>query len=889
MSIFQTIGNAYRNNIVYVDKRRRSLTSSLLVAKHFKYLLRLLHDKSEFNAEIVTLLYEIQKKNADFDLIFGERLDAVVTYLKNNKNICNKLLKLLLWVYENEKSFVLSKCFFRSELNAWISKPYNYISIHVVCFRFVACQMLQFYLNNLPHDSNKNAKLISEYAVSHYPFLQHVIECEDASDNSLLQTTIQARGLQTTTNIFNFLDPIFHCEDSSSKILDITLLLTSHDHWWQCLQNSTTFENSNDKDCANRHAKTANSILTIIRKTQGQRCQVRGLTKTIQKLIASNKTVYDCVYRWLWYTLFGNHTHHDEYNLSTQTLIQRIFYDAYKTNNTFLHDFFTYFNKSSATQTFLVCMMREIVKLYADIDILLCYKIKTHTNSHNNDIRICQSLSAFRSLFNKTIMQRCDYLFSLPVDVAIKETMGIINDCTEQIFLQPAYRLQSVVCYYTLHNWSWFEYCKDCIQRETVPHADILRLQVDFSSSTLINMDASCFPRLTREHSRILLQILAFYSKAYSIIKSTNFQNCTSIYERLKCTFDTLHCSSQLRLAICSCVMQQERSEKMLCKICKKNKEEWKAWIIFSVLDQQVSYQEFHLNSRLVKAQMSTAKRLFPENYKIKIRQKYQFCTSCPSNISMKHDCKHAECLHSAMLGQVNRTELNEVSLLNKAVCMQTKQSICMRWKKMVSNNNCGIPETDSKENSKQCHYKITSMLSTLACMLHELKATTLIGKIVTIRSTSHVLCCGCLYPIMFVTKPTLFGEMLVCKDCYIKMAVSNSYSNYKTCAYCSCDLNCKSIDNEDSSTTQHFAKQWIMHNKDDKFKLRRIVFCKKHAPKHFMRRKSTKIGLLRQIYKVQHVGSGIKKYGHYARCLPRVPSFLFILFKRRNDICRFS
>lgn len=242
---------------------------------------------------------------------------------------------------------------------------------------------------------------------------------------------------------------------------------------------------------------------------------------------------------------------------------------------------------------------------------------------------------------------------SFVVDVAIKETMGIINDCTEQIFLQPAYRLQSVVCYYTLHNWSWFEYCKDCIQRETVPHADILRLQVDFSSSTLINMNASCFPRLTREHSCILLQILAFYSKAYSIIKSTNFQNCTSIYERLKCTFDTLHCSSQLRLAICSCVMQQERSEKMLCKICKKNKEEWKAWIIFSVLDQQVSYQEFHLNSRLVKAQMSTAKRLFPENYKIKIRQKYQFCTSCPSNISMKHDCKHAECLHSAMLGRI--------------------------------------------------------------------------------------------------------------------------------------------------------------------------------------------------------------------------------------------
>ena len=849
------------NRIVHIDKRQRSLTHASIVAKMFLDYLGHSNCTNLLKKPLVVLLEKLQQENANFELLLCTKLNIAKIYLQNNPNIENALWKCLQWVYYKDDDFVVRKCWMGHTARAWLQKHCSYVVASVLYFRLLVCQLLETHFSRSAQQIEDSVHIIFEYAAAHYTILRYTVE-QDLSDDLLSCSHIAGRGLAMYTDILNFTDPTLHYDDSTSQIPDVTLLLTCHDRWWQCLHDSH-FETSNGNGQTNAHA--ANAILTIIRKTQGQRCQVRGLTKTIQDLTSSNKITATCVSKWLCYSLFKKTTHcfSDAQTLKTQSTMNRILDNIHKENTTtFVREFFCQCNKSATTQAFLVCVMRDIVMQYRDIDILLSYKLNVHMQIGDNDIRISESLNTFRSILYQRMYEYSDRLLSTTTNTAIDITMSIINDCMTKTFLLPTYRLHSVVCRYKLYNWSWFEHCKDHLQKKIYPHKGILLIPFDSVPSAIQNMDASWFPRLKNIEAEILLRILAFHSKVYSIMRQTDFTIVSSILENLTRSFQVLHCSVRLQMAICSVVMQHNKAEVELGRVGLYQKEEWKAWIIFDVLDKCTSYQQFDLNGILCKAQLDTAKRLFPTNYQAKKNQKYQFCTSCPSSLSMKHHCTHSECLHSAVCGQINRTALNENGSLNKAVCMQTGKCVCVRWKKVFSANKGNLVDTAVPDSSSVCKYKVASMLPLLACMLQDLKVSTLLGKVVFVRSTAHMLCCGCLHPIMFVARPTLFGGLPVCKDCYAKMIMSKSYSNFKTCAYCMCSLACKSNKPKGTGDMPEFVAQWVMDDVGNNMKLRKLVFCRKHAPKHFMRNQRTRIGLLTQIYKTRGCNYKIKKNG---------------------------
>lgn len=844
LSLFQPIGNYHTTRIYYKDKRQRSPIQFRKVAKHADAWLKGYTNKRNCSPKEARFLKQIRATNLNIHLLFTETLTEATQYLRSCCNVRVALCNFVKWAYAHYPDFLLGRFISKAIISLHLKHASNSVCFLIVSFRLIVCQMLEDAYANTKQDVDRHAQMLFEYAQSHFPFVEHIMLGKPTSDSALEDFGhIISRCEEVSIRMSFVLDPMLYINDLSSNVPDLTLIMNVHDEW---LQTTHSVSPEVKKQGIQRHTQSfaTTCMLTLFRKSLGQRCQVRGLTKALQVIVKDNAIVANCVSQWLLHSLCMSNVRcfPRGQNILTRFFMHRTVNSLRDSKLNFANIFISYLPKSPFVQMFLVSVIRHVMIMYVDLDLCLNHKIYRHIGCVLEQMQTCKIICKFQSLFCVSIHHVCEELHSMSSAEICAKLATVAYQCMIQTFSIGTTRLHSISTKLNVHNSLWFQYCKDSLQKTILPHKEILDMPFTMIFEDYGMHENSIDFHVHKDHQNILFRILGFYSNVNMILSKINTTCVETIMKCICLVFEILHCSIELQSAICSCILQYPQCIAELADTAKRKKEEWKAWVIFVALDEATSLQIFDLNATALEGQMATAKHLFPSNSAKKMQQEYHFCTSCPSVNSIKHPCEQSECLHSAVSSQIHRPVGKLSQCCDKAMCMQSGKCKCMRWKRHVGTNH------DSSKLDKTATAKFTSVLNSCLCMVTHLKTLVLFGKAIRVREITHMLCSACLAPIMFLSKPTLWGHMPVCRSCLDTFLHLQSYSNIDKCAYCMSDLSIK-VGKSKSSKKYSFYK-WVVDDTSHNMRLCRLSFCETHMLKNEWCKKYTKTGLLKQIHK---------------------------------------
>ena len=206
------------------------------------------------------------------------------------------------WAYAHYPDFLLKRCIPKAIISVHLESASNSVFFCIVSFRLIVCQLLEDAFAETKKDVTGHAQMLLEYAQSHFSFLEHIMLGKPSMDSFFDDFGHAYSKFEVPICMSFLLKPMLHINDLSSDIPDLTLILTMHD---ECLKPSPSVNSEGKKQGIKQYtqAYATTCMLTIFRKSLGQRCQVRGLTKALQHLVQDNDIVAKYVSQWLLYSL----------------------------------------------------------------------------------------------------------------------------------------------------------------------------------------------------------------------------------------------------------------------------------------------------------------------------------------------------------------------------------------------------------------------------------------------------------------------------------------------------------------------------------------------------------------------------------------------------------
>ena len=777
--------------------------------------------------------------------------------------------------------------------------PGCYVGLAVVSLRLILAQLLVLAIDEhgpclLSKASTTDTKIsirrgLHVYAFAHYALYQRLtsktLDSSLCTDMWLKHATYAIPRTNIKLPLLANMEPQIRANLSSNDHMNIMPLLIRSADWYQAQSRAGLHTLHLETTCS---GKDAVILLNLLRKTIGQRCQMRELSNMISTKCKENEIVAGCINSWTFETLLGTHNFDDTvasaYSVHGRYLLWKEEELMKHCSTSNCNGWGTLLSEALSTlsvHSFWVAVLKDALKFYAFQDALLQKIVTDKEEWRRASLNVSNWLSEFRNrLFQvlwdterglkTTTLQHpirnavCRFVTAFSNSESVLKIM-----CTkthlrldvESVWINGT-QIQKCLNSYETHEWPVALDRVIWLWREMGPSKSTvdsvgISSQIDQSASKLLSIAIPCAIAL-----RLSLQnwLIAKRDEVYV----SGYQ--IDILEMYKSACEYMKCRPALQRAILTYVMRTVVTSTSLVQLWSGDNygDMWRTYTIFTAMDYVFSVRTLPCKRVQNRTRSSSVAAVW-----------CTFCLSCPSNVCLKSDHYDGEA-NVVLLGSAKKTiPCGSGSLFyptrgsDVAMCMQSSALLCVHWKKCVRQKRdhitqqiqqqCLNAETGGGLSARSTYsVALATYMQVITCETVSARSIDLRDKVLFLREQVIRPCANCERLIRYTTYAHAIAEATLCHNCYQMLHMSQAKRGHIACEYCNSSwpsdpaipkgTGAKKPQHKRRVKQKPFTFVWCVDNGSSPPRFKHLSFCKSHAP-----RKTANLKYYSEIMKMVH------------------------------------